>query len=235
MTSSNGRGAVDFEFFIDYLLPELKPYEVVIYLYLLRRSHLSGTSTCRVGKRTLAAEVGVGSRSEKSSYSHISDVLSSLKVKGCIHIADTNREGTLYAVVLPTEVQAAIKRHATAQASEVTSPNYFEDPERRRELFERDHWMCQYCGDRLTAETATLDHYVPQCQGGSDLPENLRTCCLLCNSIKSGRSYSEAAADILEAVRDRRISSGSLPVSVVQSYQGGDAGGETTRTGRPGS
>src|SRR3546814_16306275 len=87
---------------------------------------------------------------------------------------------------------------AEAQEVEPAAVDYFGDPERRAELFERDGWRCRYCGETVTASTATLDHMVPQSKGGPNTPENLATCCLMCNSIKSGRPYEESAPAILE-------------------------------------
>jgi len=82
--------------------------------------------------------------------------------------------------------------------------NHYRDPALRARLFERDAWRCRYCGELLTAETATLDHVLPVSKGGADDPENLATACLMCNSIKSGRTYEDAAADILTALQVRR-------------------------------
>lgn len=200
------------KFFVDYLLPELKPYEAVIYLYLLRHSHLAGSTTCRVGKRTLALDIGVGSRSEKTSYAHVSEVLIGLREKGCILIGDTTREGTLYTVLLPSQISLAKKRYAGGKQVEHV-PNYFEDPSRRRELFERDEWICQYCGEVLSEGTATLDHYVPRSKGGTDSPDNLKTCCLMCNSVKSGKTFEEAAPELLLSVKKRRTNSKPDPFS----------------------
>lgn len=52
-------------------------------------------------------------------------------------------------------------------------------------------------GEKVAVETATLDHRIPVSAGGSNDPENLATACLMCNSIKSGRSIEDAAMDIL--------------------------------------
>ncbi|MBY0246097.1 MAG: HNH endonuclease [Nitrospiraceae bacterium] len=76
--------------------------------------------------------------------------------------------------------------------------------EKRKEIYERDQWICQYCGDRVTPENATLDHFVPQCKSGTNKKENLRTACLLCNSVKSGKSYEEAAVYLLKSIQTRR-------------------------------
>ncbi len=92
------------EQFADYLLPELTPYESALYLYLLRNSFMrNGTTEIRIGKRTIAAGFSKGSRGEHTSYSHVSEVISNLEKKGCINVGDTDRFGTLYAVVLPKD------------------------------------------------------------------------------------------------------------------------------------
>jgi 5-methylcytosine-specific restriction endonuclease McrA len=83
--------------------------------------------------------------------------------------------------------------------------NYYSDPRLRKELFERDKWKCSYCGEKVTEKNATLDHRVPQAKNGTDLPENLATCCFVCNSIKSGKAYEEAAPAILASIRERRL------------------------------
>lgn len=82
--------------------------------------------------------------------------------------------------------------------------DFFDDDELRRSLYVRDGWQCAYCGDEVTAENATLDHVVPRSKGGSNAADNLVTACLTCNSIKSDRTYDDAAPQILDALRDRR-------------------------------
>jgi len=74
----------------------------------------------------------------------------------------------------------------------------------RRLLFERDGWKCQYCGELVTEQTATLDHRIPVSKGGDDSEGNLATACLMCNSLKSGKSYEEAAPLILASIRQRQ-------------------------------
>jgi 5-methylcytosine-specific restriction endonuclease McrA len=192
--------------FVDFLLPLLKPYEVTIYLYLLRKSHLgTGFPQVRVGKRTISKDCGQGTRSVSGgNFKHITDVLKALESKECISIGDTTRDGTLYSVKLPCEIPVARKRMAASNAL-VQPLNYYSDPRLRKELFERDKWKCQYCGGKVTEKNATLDHRVPQAKNGTDLPENLATCCFVCNSIKSGKAYEEAAPAILASIRERRL------------------------------
>ena len=46
-------------------------------------------------------------------------------------------------------------------------------PPPRLAVFERDHWLCSYCGATVTLETGHVDHVVPRSRGGSDDLANL--------------------------------------------------------------
>ncbi len=189
---------------VDLLMPELTPYESSMYMLLLRRSFLDNNLNVRIGKRTLAENLGKSSRAEaKISFYQITDVLNSLEKKGCVIFGDTNREGTLYTIIPPMEIPL-IKEKITNLNPLKDIDDYFNIPEKRNELFERDKWICQYCGDKVNEGNATLDHFIPQSKGGSHSKDNLRTCCLLCNSIKSGKSYEEAAPLLLKSIQERK-------------------------------
>jgi hypothetical protein len=133
----------------------------------------------------------------------MTEVINRLERKGCITIGDTTREGTLYTIVLIHDIPLVREKIAALLPAE-KEENYFTDPQRRLIVFERDNWICQYCGEKVTHENATLDHYIPQSKGGTNSKENLRTCCLVCNGIKSGKSFEEAAPFILRSVQERR-------------------------------
>ena len=62
---------------------------------------------------------------------------------------------------------------------------------RKRRVFERDKYRCQYCGTDMTLHFAyphlgviTVDHMVPKAAGGSNRIQNLVTCCRPCNQRK---------------------------------------------------
>jgi ribosomal protein L37AE/L43A len=195
------------EQFMDYLAPELAPYESSLYLYLLRNSFLrSGTSEIRIGKRTIAAEFGKGARGERTSYAHVSDILQRLEKKGCIKVGDTDRFGTLYTVMLPKDIPLVAEKIASSMPAK-TEEDYFTNPDKRREIFERDKWICQYCGEKVNQKNATLDHFIPKSKNGDNSKDNLRTCCLVCNGIKSGKTYEEAAPFLLKSIQERKARS----------------------------
>jgi len=195
------------EQFVDYLAPELTAYEARAYLYLLRNSFLkSETASVRVGKRTIAREYGKGFRGERTSYAHVSKLLLGLEQKGCIKVGDTNILGTLYTVTLPKDIPLVAKKLEGALA-QPSNTDYFTDANKRHEVFERDKWICQYCGEKVSQQNATLDHFIPQSKGGDDSKDNLRACCLVCNGIKSGKTYEEAAPFLLKSIQERRARS----------------------------
>jgi hypothetical protein len=193
---------------VDYLLPELTPYETTMYLFILRHTVLSvgdgaNQEAIRIGKRTIAGLYGKGVRGDRTNMAHITSVLKSLEEKGCIRIGDAARDGTLYTIVVPKNIPLVMEK-LSATAPTEPDDDYFTSPEKRKIIFERDKFTCQYCGEKVTDMNATLDHYIPQSKGGGHHKENLRTACLACNSIKSGRTFEEAAPLILSSIRDRK-------------------------------
>jgi hypothetical protein len=189
---------------VDYVMQVLPPYETSVYLFLLRKSWMKGSSTVRIGKRSIGEGLGKGTRSRRGgNYQHIDDKLRILAREGFIAKGDVTRLGTLYTVFLPSDVPV-VRNLMSAVIPKIVRGDYYAEPDLREELFDRDGWRCQYCADRVTEETVTLDHLVPVSKGGTNEPENLVTTCLICNSLKSGRTYEEAAADILSALSERR-------------------------------
>jgi 5-methylcytosine-specific restriction endonuclease McrA len=60
----------------------------------------------------------------------------------------------------------------------------------KREIFRRDNYTCQYCGQQT--KQLTVDHVLPRRLGGSFSWENLVTACPKCNHIKGGRTIEQA-------------------------------------------
>ena len=60
----------------------------------------------------------------------------------------------------------------------------------RYEIFNRDHYTCQYCGAQ--SRNLTLDHVLPRFRGGQHTWENVVSACVNCNRHKAGRTPKEA-------------------------------------------
>jgi 5-methylcytosine-specific restriction endonuclease McrA len=68
---------------------------------------------------------------------------------------------------------------------------------KRLRIYMRDHWRCQYCGDKKTAADLTLDHILPRSRGGDNSPVNVVAACLACNNRKGNRTPEEARMPLL--------------------------------------
>jgi len=60
----------------------------------------------------------------------------------------------------------------------------------RFEIFNRDNYTCQYCGQQT--RQLTLDHVIPRYRGGQHTWENVVSACVSCNRRKAGRTPREA-------------------------------------------
>ena len=60
----------------------------------------------------------------------------------------------------------------------------------RFEIFNRDHYMCMYCGKET--RQLTLDHVIPRYRDGQHTWENVVSACVSCNRRKAGRTPREA-------------------------------------------
>lgn len=102
------------EEFVDYLMPDLSPHEASMYVFLLRHSRLNNdtpSATVRMGQRRIAQLYGRGPKMSVPSRQHMLRQLESLEERGCIKIGDASRDGTLYTVVLPSEVPLVVEKH----------------------------------------------------------------------------------------------------------------------------
>ena len=57
----------------------------------------------------------------------------------------------------------------------------------RFNVFLRDRFSCQYCGDRLPTHDLTFDHVIPRSLGGRTTWENVVAACSSCNLLKGNR------------------------------------------------
>ena len=64
----------------------------------------------------------------------------------------------------------------------------------RRNLIERDNYICQYCG--LKKMPLTIDHIIPKARGGKDSWDNLVAACRSCNQKKGNKTPSDAGMSL---------------------------------------
>lgn len=68
-------------------------------------------------------------------------------------------------------------------------------PLSRRNLFDRDKYTCQYCGDKPAK--LEVEHVIPRAQGGKNTWQNVTTACRTCNAYKRDRTPEQAGMKLL--------------------------------------
>lgn len=63
----------------------------------------------------------------------------------------------------------------------------------RFEVFKRDKFTCQYCGEKAPEVVLNVDHINPVSKGGTNEILNLITTCFSCNSGKSDKILSDSS------------------------------------------
>ena len=71
-------------------------------------------------------------------------------------------------------------------------------PFTRFNLFLRDDFSCQYCGDIFTSNDLTFDHVIPKSKGGKTKWENVVAACSKCNLKKSDLLLSEVNMKLIK-------------------------------------
>lgn len=82
----------------------------------------------------------------------------------------------------------------------------------RLNIYARDDFRCQYCGQRFPTEDLTFDHVKPRSAGGRTEWANIVTACTDCNREKENRTPEQAGMKLLRKPVKPRY----LPVVTVQ-------------------
>ena len=86
----------------------------------------------------------------------------------------------------------------------------------KMEIFNRDKYMCQYCGSQ--GRELTLDHVIPRYRGGSHSWENVVSACIPCNRKKAGRLPQEASMPLLHQPRQPKYDGFHIPYHYVRLH-----------------
>jgi hypothetical protein len=185
---------------VDDLQPLLTPYDAAFYWFLFRHSIANdGSPYIRVSTRFLQRAVVRSSYSQAAensvSLGKVQETLRALESVGAIRKeAEANRQGTLYRVLIPEEIEACRKFRTERMTEEpalmfpVSGVEKDDAFKTRMRIFERDDYKCRHCQKQLTRFTATLDHVKPIAEGGDGNEENLVTTCVDCNSEKKNQA-----------------------------------------------
>lgn len=72
----------------------------------------------------------------------------------------------------------------------------------RYNVFLRDHFTCQYCGDPFKPKHLTFDHVIPRCRGGATDWENIVSACESCNTQKDDQDLQPLKAPKVPTIRE---------------------------------
>jgi 5-methylcytosine-specific restriction endonuclease McrA len=81
----------------------------------------------------------------------------------------------------------------------------------RINVYTRDGFRCQYCGERKSMRELNYDHVIPRVRGGKTVWENIVTSCYACNDKKGSRTPEEARMTL----RKKPFKPQNLPVTPV--------------------
>lgn len=72
----------------------------------------------------------------------------------------------------------------------------------RRNIYQRDNFTCQYCGNRLPREDLTIDHIIPRCRGGKSTWTNVVLACSGCNALKGDQPLSRCRINLIRRPKE---------------------------------
>ncbi len=103
----------------------------------------------------------------------------------------------------------------------------------RRNILQRDAYLCMYCNRLCNFGEASLDHVIPRSKGGKSDWDNLVTACKKCNHRKADRTPEEAGMPLLRRPLPRTVHTGRYVLRAMGTgipewnrYMFGDSEGE---------
>lgn len=73
---------------------------------------------------------------------------------------------------------------------------------RKKVLFNRDNWCCQYCGMKLNWDSIEIEHVLPSSRGGGTTWKNCVAACKPCNKKKANLTPEEAGMRLLSVPKE---------------------------------
>ena len=92
-------------------------------------------------------------------------------------------------------------------------------PFSRANIYARDDYTCQYCGEAFPMSELTFDHVVPVAKGGRKDWENIVTCCITCNRQKGGRTPEEAGMRLVRTPRRPAATAANHALALMRKYR----------------
>ena len=188
--------AVEFEKvyrrFIDALAPILDTYEHVIYAYILRHTVLLDAEETVIPFKSARQTMSKGSGQKGSAMSETTcrEKLQSLELKGAIVIVRGEHTGTRVRLVRPDDIPGLVPESPARRERSLDDIDFFNVPENRRLIFERESGRCFYTLDELDNENFVIDHVVSRPEGNNGY-RNVVACSRDANNRKGSTDAAE--------------------------------------------
>jgi 5-methylcytosine-specific restriction endonuclease McrA len=180
--------------FHDYLAPKLDVYEQAIYLYLVRHSRLLDRQEVTIGFKSARVRLatGIGENGKPMSESTSYKKLDSLQSKRCVTLLRTSHKGRVLLVHLPNEIEGLISSPVEVLPQDLESMDFFNVPENRKLLLERENHRCFYTLKPLTADSFVVEHIVSRPVG-----DNSYRNCVAASREANNKKDASSAEDFL--------------------------------------
>ena len=171
--------------FHDHLAKKLDTYEQAIYLYIVRHSRLEGLDEIVIGFKSARKKFafGIGKKGTALSEGVCYEKLKNLEEKKCIKIIGTEHLGTKIHVFLPDEINNVIPELSPTQTSSIDDMDFFNEPENRKLILDRENHHCFYCRKEINAKNYIVEHVISRPQGNNSY-KNVVASCRQCNNRK---------------------------------------------------
>jgi hypothetical protein len=173
------------EEFQDYLAPTLDTYEQAVYLYILRHGCLQGKTEVTIGFKSARKKMalGIGEKGKSMSEGTCYEKLRSLESKGCLRVIGTEREGTKVQLYFPSEIDGLVPSEEPAAALTLGEMDFFNIPENRLLILNRENKKCFYCLRVLDISNHVIEHVMSR-PAGNNTYRNVVAACHGCNNRK---------------------------------------------------
>lgn len=101
-------------------------------------------------------------------------------------------------LVRPLGARCGETKRGALRIRTMSRASNFLSKRRRRAIYQRDAYRCQWCDTELTTEQLSLDHFIPESVGGNHCNANLFTSCKRHNSARGNLSVFDYACRLSE-------------------------------------
>jgi hypothetical protein len=181
----------------DYLAPRLAVYEQAVYLYIARHTIAVGKREATIGFKSARKKMafGVGKAGTAPSEGVIYEKLKSLESKGCVKVLSSERLGTRLAIIPHREIPELIQASHQHESTPLEDVDFFDVPENRCLILEREENRCFYCLAKLDKNNHVIEHVISRPSGNNSY-KNVVAACRQCNN----RKNSMLAEDFLRMI-----------------------------------